>query len=274
MPAWHAHPDVWLLFGSIIAGYLIAGRRHEVATGEATPRRTRRLFLLGMGVLWIGADYPIHDLAEHYLYAAHMVQHMLFTLVAAPILIAGMPPWLLRDLLRPRLVRTVWRFLTRPVVALILFNAVLLFTHWPAVVEASVGSALTHFSLHVLIVFSALVMWWPVMSPLPEMPSLPAPGQMLYLFFQSLAPTIPASFLTFGHHPLYPIYGTFPRIWGVNVLDDQLMAGLIMKLVGGMILWGVIAVIFFRWGAREDREGFDALAYRDVEREIQAELSR
>ena len=92
----------------------------------------------------------------------------------------------------------------------------LLFTHWPAVVEASVGSEPLHFSLHVLIVVSALVMWWPVMSPLPEMPSLPPPGQMLYLFFQSLAPTIPASFLTFGHHPLYPIYGTFPRIWGVE----------------------------------------------------------
>jgi putative membrane protein len=274
MPAWHPHPDVWLLFGSIIAGYLIACRRHEAATGQATEPRKRRLFLLGMGVLWLGADYPIHDLAENYLYAMHMVQHMLFTLVAAPILIAGMPAWLLRDLLRPRLVRTVWRFLTRPLVALIFFNAVLLFTHWPAVVETSVSSALTHFSLHVLIVFSALVMWWPVMSPLPEMPSLPPPGQMLYLFFQSLAPTIPASFLTFGHHPLYPIYGTFPRIWGVNVLDDQLMAGLIMKLVGGLILWGVIAAIFFRWGAREDREGFDALAYRDVEREIQAELSR
>ncbi|MGZ5288063.1 MAG: cytochrome c oxidase assembly protein [Actinomycetota bacterium] len=274
MPTWHPHPDVWLLFGSIVAGYLIACRRHEEATGEATPRRKRRLFLLGMGVLWLGADYPIHDLAENYLYLMHMVQHMLFTLVAAPILIAGMPAWLLRDLLRPRLVRAVWRFLTRPVVALIFFNAVLLFTHWPAVVEASVSSALLHFSLHVLIVFSALVMWWPVMSPLPEMPSLPAPGQMLYLFFQSLAPTIPASFLTFGHHPLYPIYGTFPRIWGVNVLSDQLAAGLIMKLIGGMILWGVIAAIFFRWGAREEREGFDALAYRDVEREIQAELSR
>jgi putative membrane protein len=274
MPAWHPHPDVWLLFGSIVAGYLIACRRHREATGEATPRRKRRLFLLGMGVLWLGADYPIHDLAENYLYSMHMVQHMLFTLVAAPILIAGMPAWLLRDLLRPRLVRSVWRFLTRPVVALIFFNAVLLFTHWPAVVEASVTFAPLHFSLHVLIVFSALVMWWPVMSPLPELPSLPAPGQMLYLFFQSLAPTIPASFLTFGHHPLYPIYGTFPRIWGVNVLSDQLAAGLIMKLVGGMILWGVIAVIFFRWGAREEREGFDALAYRDVERDIKAELSR
>jgi len=274
LPAWHVHPDVWLLFGSIIAAYLIAGRRHERATGEATEPRKRRLFLLGMGVLWLGADWPIHDLAERYLYSMHMTQHLLFTLVAAPILIAGMPVWLLRELLAPAPIRRIFRFMTRPLVALIFFNAVLLFTHWPEVVAASVGSELVHLGLHVLIVTSALVMWWPVMSPLPEMPSLPPPGQMLYLFLQSLAPTIPASFLTFGHTPLYPVYATFPRIWGIDALTDQLIAGLIMKLLGGLLLWGVIAVIFFRWYNQEQRDGLDVTTHQNVRREIGAELSR
>lgn len=274
LPAWHVHPDVWLLFGSIIAAYLIAGRRHERATGEATEPRKRRLFLLGMGVLWLGADWPIHDLAERYLYSMHMTQHLLFTLVAAPILIAGMPVWLLRELLAPAPIRRIFRFMTRPLVALIFFNAVLLFTHWPDVVAASVGSELVHLGLHVLIVTSALVMWWPVMSPLPEMPSLPPPGQMLYLFLQSLAPTIPASFLTFGHAPLYPVYATFPRIWGIDALTDQLIAGLIMKLLGGLLLWGVIAVIFFRWYNQEQRDGLDPTTHQNVRREIGAELSR
>ena len=274
LPAWHVHPDVWLLFGSIIAAYLIAGRRHERATGEATEPRKRRLFLLGMGVLWLGADWPIHDLAERYLYSMHMTQHLLFTLVAAPILIAGMPVWLLRELLAPAPIRRIFRFMTRPLVALIFFNAVLLFSHWPEVVAASVGSELVHLGLHVLIVTSALVMWWPVMSPLPEMPSLPPPGQMIYLFLQSLAPTIPASFLTFGHTPLYPVYATFPRIWGIDALTDQLIAGLIMKILGGLLLWVVIAVIFFRWYNQEQRDGLDASAHQDVRREIGAELSR
>ena len=274
LPAWHVHPDVWLLFGSIIAAYLIAGRRHERATGEATEPRKRRLFLLGMGVLWLGADWPIHDLAERFLYSMHMTQHLLFTLVAAPILIAGMPVWLLRELLAPAPIRRIFRFMTRPLVALIFFNAVLLFTHWPEVVAASVGSELVHLGLHVLIVTSALVMWWPVMSPLPEMPSLPPPGQMLYLFLQSLAPTIPASFLTFGHKPLYPVYATFPRIWGIDALTDQLIAGLIMKLLGGLLLWGVIAVIFFRWYNQEQRDGLDPTTHQNIRREIGAELSR
>jgi putative membrane protein len=274
LPALHVHPDVWLLFGSIVAAYLTAARRHLAATGERTPRRTQALFLGGLGVLWLGADWPVHDLAEDYLYFMHMTQHLLFTLVAAPLLIAGMPAWMLRALLAPPAVGRVFRFFTRPLVALIVFNGVLLFTHWPEIVEASVGSEAIHLALHVLIVASALVMWWPVMSPLPEMPALSPPGQMLYLFLQSLAPTIPASFLTFGHTPLYQVYTTFPRIWGMSALTDQLIAGLIMKLVGGLLLWVVIAVIFFRWFEQEQRDGLDRSAYQDVHHDVGAELGR
>jgi putative membrane protein len=203
-----------------------------------------------------------------------MVQHMLFTLVAAPLLIAGTPAWMWRAVLRPRPLFVLFRFLTRPVVALIVFNGLLLFTHWPEVVEASVGSELVHFALHVLLFGSAIVVWWPVMSPLVELPALTPPAQMMYLFAQSLAPTIPASFLTFGQTLLYPVYGTFPRIWGISALNDQLIAGLLMKIVGGLILWGFIATIFFRWHAREERDGWDALALRNVERELRSGMSR
>ena len=186
-----------------------------------------------------------------------------------------MPAWLLRRFLHPRLVARAFGFLTKPLVALIVFNSALLFVHWPAVVELSVSSEWAHFGLHLLLVSTALLMWWPVMSPLPEFPALPAPGQMLYLFLQSLAPTIPASFLTFGDHLLYPVYGTFPRIWGMSALTDQLLAGLIMKLIGGAILWVFITAIFFRWYRQEHRpDGWDASRYRDVEHDIHLELTR
>lgn len=275
LPPWHLHLDVWLLLASAEALYLVALRRRRRSTGSSgASARKVTLFSLGVAVLWLGADWPLHDLAEGYLYSMHMVQHLLFTLVAPPLLIAGLPDWLLREILRPRAVSRVVRLLTRPLVALIVFNGVLLFSHWPAVVDASVRSEPLHFGLHVLIVASAFVMWWPVMSPLPEMPALPAPGQMLYLFLQSLAPTVPASFLTFGSTPLYPVYASFPRIWGIDALTDQLIAGLTMKLAGGLILWGFIAAIFFRWFAQEQRDGWDALQWRRFEREIRAEMKR
>ena len=119
----------------------------------------------------------------------------------------------------PALAR-IWRSITRPVMAIVIFNGVLLFTHWPAVVTASVGSEPLHLALHTLIVLSALIMWWPVFSPLPEMPPISPPGQILYLFVQSLAPTIPASFLTFGHQPLYQVYDDVPAAAG-RLGDDR-----------------------------------------------------
>jgi len=276
LPPWHVHPDVWVLFAGIEALYLAVVLRHRRERGgeDLEWRRRASFFSFGVLVLWVGADWPIHDLAERYLYSVHMVQHLLFSLVAPPLLLAGMPPWLLRRMLRPRPVHRAFRFFTRPLVALILFNGVLLLTHWPAVVDASVRSEGLHLGLHVVLVFSALAMWWPVMSPMPEMPPLSPPGQMLYLFLQSLAPTIPASFLTLGSTLLYPVYGTFPRIWGISAHSDQLVAGLIMKLAGGAILWGFITVIFFRWHDKEQRTGWDPLQLRQVEREVTSELSK
>jgi putative membrane protein len=262
LPPWHAHLDVWLLFGSIISAYLIACRRHAEATGESTSTRRKRLFIAGVLVLWVASDWPIHDLGDQYLSSMHMVEHMLLSLIAPPLLIAGVPAWMLRRFLRPEPVAGFFRVMTRPVVALLVFNGVLLFIHWPVIVTDSLRSELVHFWLHFVFVFSALAMWWPVMSTLPEYPALTPPGQMMYLFFQSLAPTIPASFLTFGYTLLYPIYATFPRIWGIGPVRDQMISGLTMKLVGGLILWGFIATIFFRWYAKEQREETPAWRHR------------
>jgi len=92
---------------------------------------------------------------------------------------------------------------------------------------------------------------------------------MFYLFLQTVVPTIPASFLTFGKKPLYPIYETFPRLWDISALGDQLFAGLLMKVGAGFFLWIVIAVIFFRWYSHEEKTGGDdVLLWDDVEQEL------
>jgi putative membrane protein len=274
MPAFNPHVDVWLILGSVLAAYLIWARRHERETGEETTPHVRRLFLCGMAVLFIGSVWPLHDLAERTWYTAHMVQHLLYTLVAAPMLVAGIPAWMWRKALAPPWVERAWRKMTRPLVATVIFNGVLLVTHWPVIVDTAVVHEPLHFLLHVLLVGSAIVMWWPIMSPLPELPPLTPPVQMLYLFVQSLVPMVPAAFLTFSHQPLYHVYETFPRVFGISALTDQLIAGLSMKLLGTLIFWGFIAVIFFRWERRERVEGWDALALRDVEADLRAGAQR
>src|SRR5437667_201823 len=84
----------------------------------------------------------------------------------------------------------------------------------------------------VLLLASALLMWLPICSPLPEVSQARPPTKMLYLFLQTIVPTVPASFLTFGTSPLYHFYEHVPRLWGISALTDMQMAGLIMKIVG------------------------------------------
>ena len=143
--------------------------------------------------------------------------------------------------------------MSRFIPALILFNLSIVLVHWPAVVDLTLRSGWAHFVAHAMLVLSAFIVWMPIVSPLPEIPRLQAPLRMAFLFLQSVVPTIPASFLTFGSHPLYRRYESLPKLWGITALDDQLIAGLIMKIGAGLLLWALIAVIFFRWAAAEER---------------------
>lgn len=258
---WHPHFEVWALV--LVVGFLYS-RVHASS-------RQRFAFVAGLLALFVASSWPVHELAEGSLYSVHMVQHMLFSLVAAPLLMVGTPESAWKRLLRP--VLPLVRVLTRPIVALALFNGVLVFTHWPAAVNASVNSEILHFGLHVMVFGSALIMWTPVLSPIIELPVLSYPGRMFYLFLQSLVPTVPASFLTFGSTVLYRAYEFFPRPWGLSALADQQIAGLVMKIGGGFLLWGVIAVQFFRWYAREHSSGWDALSWRDVEHQARSRLA-
>ena len=291
LPAWHLHADVWTIIAVAGFAWLMAVRREqhrreglavgaEGAAGEkAEPVVTRRqigCFVAGLATVFLASDWPVHDLAEGYLYSVHMVQHMLVTLVAAPLLLLGTPAWLMRRLLPGRLVKVV-RQLARPVPNLVQFNAILILSHWPFWVNATLRNHPLHFVAHALLLLSALLMWMVIVSPLPEVPRARRPMQMLYLFLQTLLPTVPASFLTFGSKPLYSFYETVPRLYGWSALSDQQVAGLIMKLVGGFYLYAIIAVIFFRWYGEEERKAEgeeqqlrlpETLYWDDVEREL------
>ncbi|HEX2047912.1 MAG TPA: cytochrome c oxidase assembly protein [Acidimicrobiales bacterium] len=276
-PHWHPHLDVWVLVGGLGLLYVLAVRRERARRpGEqVVSRRQVACFATALGVTWLASDWPVHDLAEGYLYSVHMVQHLLLTLVVALLLLAGTPAWMARNLLgagpsgKHGSALRVTRSLSRPLIGLIQFNLVLVLSHWPLVVEATVRYHPLHFVAHAVLLGSALLMWMPVASPLPEIPRIKPPAQMLYLFMQTIVPTVPASFLTFNDRPLYGIYAEFPRLWGISALTDQQTAGLIMKIVGGLFLWAVIATIFFRWYEREERQAKDdVLHWHDVEHEL------
>jgi len=271
-PSWTPHPDVWLLIAAIAVGYAVALTRlgpRLAPTGTAVATRFQiTTFSAGVFALLVASDWPIHDLGERYLFSVHMVQHTVYSIIAAPLLLMGTPAWLARWILTPRwLMRTV-RYLARLIPATIIFNLVVIVTHTPVVVNVALHHALVHFAVHTLIVLSALLVWMPLLSPLPEVPRLHPLGRMLFLFLQSVIPTVPASFLTFGDRPLYHFYETVPRLWGVSALHDMQVAGLIMKIVVGFSLWITIAIIFFRWYNAEQGGTTVRRVSRDLDREL------
>jgi putative membrane protein len=267
---WSVHIDALLLTGALAYAYYyaITKLRPVVSDAGRVKRSQIALFSLGLLSLYVAGGTPLHDLGEHYLLTAHMMQHLLFTMAAAPLLIAGTPAWLWQWLLVRPNVMPVARVLTRPLIAFGLFNALLVLTHLPPIVDLALRVGAFHFAVHVALILSAMLMWWPILSPLPQLPRLSEPLQLAYLFLQSILPTVIAAFFTFADRAVYEFYAEAPRIWSISALDDQQVGAGVMKLIGSFILWSFMTVIFFRWYAREQAEEAEP-HWDEVEAELQ-----
>jgi len=273
LPEWTPHPDVWLVVAVFAVGYWMAIERigRNVVTA-GTPVVTKGQVIawsLGCFTIWLSSDWPVHDIAEQSMYSVHMVQHLMITLLAVPLFLLGTPAWLARWVLAPGSRRfAVVRFCSKFLPAVVVFNVMLALTHIPALVNASAENGVLHFFVHSSLFLTAFVVWMPVLSPLPEIPRLSWLMRMVYLFLQSILPTVPASFLTLGGAPLYKHYIGLPHLWGMNTLEDMQVAGLIMKIGAGLFTWTLIAVIFFRWAADEERRQRPQVR-RALERELE-----
>ncbi len=155
------------------------------------------------------------------------------------------PAWLFDVVVGRGRALPVVRFLSRPPVAGVLFNLVVMITHIPALVNQSVSNGPLHYSLHVLVVVSSLLMWIPVLGPNRSW-HMGYGGKMIYLFLMSVVPTVPAGWLTFAEGVVYRSYDIPVRVWGISATVDQQLAGAVMKLGGSIFLWTVITYMFFK----------------------------
>ena len=168
---WYGHPEQLVLVALLEIGYLlgVGPLRERYGLAESVDPRQVATFTLGVLVIFVALASPLHVLSERYLFSAHMTQHVLLTLVAPPLLLAGLPDWLVRPLLSRRGPAAVTRVVTHPVVAFAAFNLIFSIWHIPALYDASVRSDWVHAAEHVTFTGSALLMWWPIVGPLPEL---------------------------------------------------------------------------------------------------------
>ncbi|MDH3457775.1 MAG: cytochrome c oxidase assembly protein, partial [Gemmatimonadota bacterium] len=126
----------------------------------------------------------------------------------------------------------------------------------PTVVDLFKPTQLGSFALDMAWIFAGLLFWWIVLGPVKEFRPLSYPGRIVFLLLNVFIPTVPASFLTFADYPIYALYELAPRVAGISATQDQQLAGLTMKILGGFIIFGIASVLFFKWyGAERALEG-------------------
>jgi putative membrane protein len=248
------HLDV-VIGAAMAAGAYFAAWR---AAGERLRPGRAVAFVGALVTLLVALNGPVHDLAEGALFSAHMVQHLLLTLVVPPLLLAGTPSFMADALLAPLLRRPapcwVLRTLTRPVPALGAYAVVLFVWHLPQPYDAALRSHAIHIAEHALLVTTALAAWWPVASPSRRLPRLPYAAQILYLFVFGIPMTIVAAMITGAEQSLYPFYASAPRVTALTPLADQRLGGVLMWVPAGLVPLLAFTAVFFRWAASEPED--------------------
>ncbi len=243
------HPEVWVLVAFLTGSYVymvrVIGPKAVPQGQQVITRGNLYAFIGAMAMLWIASDWPLHDISEEYLYSAHMLQHMMLSFFLPPLALMATPTWIARLLVGEGRTYRALTWLAKPVIAGVMFNLAAIITHIPLLVNESVDNGPLHYSLHLMVVVLSLLMWTPVVGPWPELRIGPI-ATCIYLFLMSVVPTIPAAWLTFAEGTVYRAYDIEYRLWGISVTSDQQLAGAIMKTGGGIFLWTIIVVIFFR----------------------------
>lgn len=256
--AWTIHWSTVIGIAALGALYAWRARAGDtpVATTPGSPGSTptaaqKTAFVSGLLVLFASLNGPLHDLSDNYLFSAHMVQHLLLTMLVTPLLIAGTPGWMLRPALRVPAVAAVARRITNPVFCFLAFSITLAAWHLPPMYNMAMAHHNVHIVQHLCFLVASTLMWWPLMSPLPELPRLSYPKQMLYVMLMTLPMTVVSIYITYANSSLYPAYGSAPRLMGLTPVEDQRLGGLIMWIPGGLVFIAVMTIVFFKWVADE-----------------------
>jgi putative membrane protein len=248
------HPEVVLGCGVLAAAWACAWRAHG---GRPRPGQAAR-FVGGLAALLLALNGPLHDLSDWYLFSAHMIQHLVLTLVVPPLLLTGVPGWMVDGLLRPLL---AWRHtarlvvtVTRPLPAFAIYAVALIGWHLPGPYDAALEIHGWHVVEHGVLLVAATLGWWPIASPSRVAPALPYAAQLLYTFVFGMPMTVVAAMITAAEQVLYPFYERAPRIVDLTPLADQRLGGVIMWVPSGLIPLAAFTIVFFRWVAAEADE--------------------
>jgi putative membrane protein len=271
LPAFALHPAAWagVLCVTALFAWWLHDRRH------AASRREAWSFVGAMALILVATTWPLADLAAHRLLVALVVERLLLLLAVPPLLLRGLPRPLVSALTRPAPFDALARLCSRPAPAVGIVTVVAVGTlNVPAVVLQA-NSAIARGAFDLLVLGSGIVLWTPVLRPVPGTGSTSAFGRAGYLVVQSIVPSFLSIVWIFARHPLYPPYLHPGHVLGLSSLLDQEVSGFVAKLGTIFVLWTVAFVIVARAERVSDWEGgSEPLRWDDVERQLERAARR
>ena len=240
--AWSWNAEALVVLGLTVA--YLAAVRHQAAG----PWRIAS-FLGAMALLLAVSVTPIHTLGMHYLLTMHLLQNVVLAEWAPLLVVLGIPPALAASMARPGVVRT----LTHPAVALPLWLANYMVWHLPWVYDVALRNPSTLLHLeHVMYFVTGVLMWWCVFQDEPH--RLGSGTRAAYVFAGFVLASPIGLVMALVPEPIYDFYvGAHHRVWGLDPLRDQQLAGMLMSLEQAVVFFAVFAYWFFRFLAEEER---------------------
>ncbi len=243
-----------LLLTLAIAGlyfYFIGKGRQRF--DRVTPVKTHHVFLFSLGLFtyYMAAGSPLNHYGHHYLFSAHMLQQSLLYFVVPPLLIVGMPKYMLEALFNVKIIKKMLE--TNMLISIFAFNLMFSMYHLPIVFNTVMQSELLMSLSHLILFLAAFQMWWPIISPLPEVQHLTELRRMAYIICGAVLLTPACALIIFADSIVYETYVGVPEVfWWLPSMDDQQLGGVLMKLVQELAFGSSLAFIFFRWFRKDN----------------------
>ena len=257
---WSIEPAVLLpMLAAVVVWLRLVGRIDRAHPSNPVPRRRTLAFVAGLAVIAIALMSGI-DTYDTTLFSVHMVQHLLLTLVAAPLLALSAPITMLLRAATPKVRRRVilpilhsrfMRVISFPVVAWLVFAGVMWGTHFSPLFDVSLENPVVHDLEHALYLIAGLLFWWPAVGLDPSPWRMPHPVRAMYVFLQMPQNTFLAVTILNASDVLYPHYATLVRSWGPSALIDQGIAGGLMWICGDILFLTSMGLILAGWMRHE-----------------------
>jgi putative membrane protein len=247
---WEAEPQVVISIALVAIAYVTA----SVVLKRRPNSRRQIAFWSSITALFLALTGPLDVYAKGFSFSAYIFQQMLLIFVVPPLILLGLPGWMVRPVMMNRFVEPVARRLTRPLFAFLIFSMFFALLHYPALCDQVCHARPFYGGIRIALIAVGLLLWWPMLSPLPEYPRLSYPMQILYLFLLMIPMTAVAAPITMAETVLYMYYGMGQHPFGLTPIADQVLGGLIMWIGQGVYIMFVFSGIFFRWAQHEDSE--------------------